>query len=174
MIRIIKTILSVISLQDGEAEGSTADADNGVVHAGQDKGEALGGISALSASAGTSRGGNSGARGGGDDRDAGQLAKVGRAKRINIGKVERERVAVVAGLERNRDSVVEGVDKGEVVNRHVGETGGVLVEERDGVKGINRVVGGKVDTARRGHRRSAGLVRPLAGNGGVAGSEGNY
>ena len=63
--------------------------------------------------------------------DVGELAVVGRAVRVDVQEVERIRVEVVSSLLRDGRGAVPRLDEREVVNRHVGQTLGVLVVERD-------------------------------------------
>jgi len=78
---------------------------------------------------------------------------------------------VVASVVGNDRGVEPGVDKGEVVGTHLGETIGVLVDERCLEDGVSRTGGGEVGNKTGGDWRVRHVVRPLRSPGTIADGE---
>ena len=93
--------------------------------------------------------------------DIGEFAVVGGAVGVDVHEVQRVGIQVVASLLRNGRSTVEGLDEREVIDRHVGQTLGVLVVDRDLGESIGGGSGVERDTSGRGDRRGRRVVGPL-------------
>ena len=94
--------------------------------------------------------------------DVGQLAVVGRAVGVDVHQIQGVGVQVVASLLRDGRSAVPRLDQGEVVNRHVRQTLGVLVVDRDLGQGIGG--GSRVERHTSGSRDRRGrrVVSPFS------------
>lgn len=121
----------------------------------------MGGVVARTVSAAAVCGGYCRTRRFWDDRDVGELAVVGRAHWVEADEVKRVRVRVVAGLEWDDWGVVVGVDERKVVRTHLGETVGVLVDERGLEDRIRRIRWGEVDDNTTVDWRVGHVIRPF-------------